>query len=40
MAPSPNSGDPRATVARACLNSGNLTAVEKSSAARSRLFFP
>jgi hypothetical protein len=32
----PNSGDPGATLARACLNSGDLTAVEMSSAARSR----
>jgi hypothetical protein len=34
----PNSGDPRATLARARLNSGDLTAAERSSAARSRLF--
>jgi hypothetical protein len=34
----PNSGDPRATLARACLNSGDLTVVERNSAARSRLF--
>ncbi|PWZ05365.1 hypothetical protein Zm00014a_013802 [Zea mays] len=34
----PNSGDPRATVARACPNSGDLTAVERSDAARSHLF--
>jgi hypothetical protein len=34
----PNSGDPGATVARACLNSGDLTVVERSSAARSHLF--
>jgi hypothetical protein len=32
----PNSGDPGATLARASLNSGDLTAVERSSAARSR----
>ena len=41
MAPSPslpNSGDPGATLARACLNSGDLTAAERSGAARSRLF--
>jgi hypothetical protein len=39
--PSPslsNSGDPGATVARASLNSGDLTAAERSSTARSRLF--
>jgi hypothetical protein len=36
----PNSGDPGATLARASLNSGDLTAVERSSAARSRLFSP
>jgi hypothetical protein len=34
----PNSGDPGATLARACLNSGDLTAVERSGATRSRLF--
>jgi hypothetical protein len=34
----PNSGDPRATLARACLNSGDLTAAERSGAARNRLF--
>ena len=34
----PYSGDPRATLARACLNSGDLTTAERSSAARSRLF--
>jgi hypothetical protein len=33
--PLPNSSDPGATVARARLNSGDLTAVERSSAARS-----
>jgi hypothetical protein len=41
MAPSsplPNSGDPGATLARARLNSGDLTAAERSGAARSRLF--
>jgi hypothetical protein len=36
----PNSGDPGATVDRACLNSGNLTAAERSGAAHSRLFSP
>ena len=36
--PLPNSGDPRATVARACLNSGDLTAAKRSDAGRSRLF--
>jgi hypothetical protein len=43
VAPSPslpNSGDPGATLARASLNSGDLTAAEKSSAACSRLFPP
>jgi hypothetical protein len=34
----PNSDDPRATLAHAYLNSGDLTVVERSSAARSRLF--
>jgi hypothetical protein len=34
----PYSGDPGATLARACLNSGDLTAAERSSAARSHLF--
>jgi hypothetical protein len=41
MAPSPslpNSGDPGATLACACLNSGDLTAAERSSVARSCLF--
>jgi hypothetical protein len=41
VAPSPslpNSGNPRATLARACLISGDLTAVERSGAARNRLF--
>ena len=41
VAPSPslpNSGDPRATLACACLNFGDLTAAERSSAARKRLF--
>jgi hypothetical protein len=33
-----NSGDPRATLARACLNAGDLTAAERSGAACSRLF--
>jgi hypothetical protein len=36
--PLPNSGDPGATVARACLNSGDFAAAERSGAARSRLF--
>jgi hypothetical protein len=36
--PLPISGDPGSTVARACLNSGDLTAVERSSAARSHRF--
>ena len=36
----PNSGDPGATLARASLNSGDFTAVERSGAARSRLFPP
>jgi hypothetical protein len=31
----PNSGDPGTPLAHACLNSGNLTVVERSSAARS-----
>jgi hypothetical protein len=34
----PNSSDPGATLARDCLNSGDLTAAERSSATRSRLF--
>ena len=34
----PNSSDPGATLARARLNSGDLTAAERSDAARSRLF--
>jgi hypothetical protein len=41
VAPSPslpNSGDPGATLARASLNSGDLTAAERSGAACSRLF--
>jgi hypothetical protein len=41
VAPSPslpNSGDHRATLARACLNFGDLTAAERSGATRSRLF--
>jgi hypothetical protein len=33
----PNSGDPGATLARASLNSGDLTVAERNSAARSRL---
>jgi hypothetical protein len=36
----PNSGDPGATLTRASLNSSDLTAAERSSAARSRLFPP
>ena len=36
----PNSGDPGATLARACLNSGDPTAVERNSAARSRSSSP
>jgi hypothetical protein len=36
--PLPNSDDPGATLARARLNSGNLTASKRSSAARNRLF--
>jgi hypothetical protein len=36
--PLPNSGDPEANLARARLNSSDLTAAERSSAARSRLF--
>jgi hypothetical protein len=31
--PLPNSSDPRATLARACLNSGDLTATKRSGAA-------
>jgi hypothetical protein len=38
--PLPNSGDPGATLARACLNFGDLTAAERSGTARSRLFPP
>jgi hypothetical protein len=34
----PNSGDPGATLVRARLNAGDLTAAERSGAARSRLF--
>jgi hypothetical protein len=34
----PNSDDPGATLARASLNAGDLTAAERSGAARSRLF--
>jgi hypothetical protein len=34
----PNSGDLGATLAHACLNSGDLTVVERSDTARSRLF--
>ncbi|PWZ12633.1 hypothetical protein Zm00014a_005026 [Zea mays] len=33
----PNSGDPGATLARTCINSGDLTTAERNSAARSRL---
>ena len=36
--PLPNSGDPGATLAHACLNSGDLTAEERSGAACSHLF--
>jgi hypothetical protein len=35
----PNSGDPGTPLAHACLNSSDLTAAERNSAARSRLFF-
>jgi hypothetical protein len=38
--PLPNSSDPGATLARASLNSGDLTAAERSNVARSRLFPP
>jgi hypothetical protein len=34
----PNSSDPGATLARACLNSSDLTAVERSGSARNHLF--
>ncbi|PWZ56590.1 hypothetical protein Zm00014a_022535 [Zea mays] len=34
----PNTGDPRGTLARARLNSGDLTAVERSGIACSRMF--
>jgi hypothetical protein len=43
VVPSPsllNSSDPGATLARASLNSVDLTAVERSGAARSHLFLP
>jgi hypothetical protein len=43
VAPSPslpNSGNPGATLARASLNSGDLTVAERSGAACSRLFSP
>jgi hypothetical protein len=36
--PLPNSDDPGATLARAYSNSGDLTAAERSGAARSRMF--
>jgi hypothetical protein len=36
----PNSGDPEATLAHAYLNSGDLTAAERSNAARSRSPLP
>jgi hypothetical protein len=36
----PNSSDPGTPLAHACLNSGNLTATERSSAARSRSPLP
>ncbi|PWZ06686.1 hypothetical protein Zm00014a_043346 [Zea mays] len=35
-----NSGDPGATLARACLNSGDFTAAKRSSTARSRSSSP
>ena len=41
VAPSPslpNSGDPGATIARACLNTGDFTVTERSGAARSHPF--
>ena len=38
--PLPNSGDPGATLACASLNSGDLTAAETNSVARSRSSFP
>ena len=38
--PLPNSGDLGATLARSCLNSGDLTAAERSSVARSRSPLP
>jgi hypothetical protein len=36
----PNSGDPGTPLAHACLNSGDLTTAERSSAARSRSPLP
>jgi hypothetical protein len=36
----PNPGDPGATLVHACLNSGDLTATERSSAAHSYSFPP
>jgi hypothetical protein len=36
--PLPNFGDPKATIAHACLNSSDLTTTERSGATRSRLF--
>jgi hypothetical protein len=36
----PNPGDPGATLARACPNSGDFTAAERSSGAHSRSSFP
>jgi hypothetical protein len=36
--PLPHSGDPEATLARACLNVDDLTTAERSDAARCRLF--
>jgi hypothetical protein len=36
--PLPNSGDPGATVVRACLSFGDLTTAERSDAAHTRLF--
>jgi hypothetical protein len=38
--PLPNSGDPGATLARACLNSGDLTTAERSGAASRTSGFP
>ncbi|PWZ12429.1 hypothetical protein Zm00014a_033210 [Zea mays] len=38
--PLPNSGDPGGTLARACLNFGDFTAVERSGAASRTSIFP